>query len=87
LQAIYFIVILNGARNSGGLPKSMVSSFESRNREASNLPRDALLPAPKALFPGAKSEEQHSCAKSTPRGRIHAGGGGNPSIDGGDQIK
>jgi predicted ATPase len=42
-----FIVILHcrshGSRNPGGLPRSMVSRFESGNREASDLPLDALL--------------------------------------------
>jgi hypothetical protein len=33
----------HGSRNPGGLPRSMVSCFESRNREASDLPLDALL--------------------------------------------
>jgi hypothetical protein len=32
-----------GSRNPGGLPRSMVSCFESRNREARDLPLDALL--------------------------------------------
>jgi hypothetical protein len=33
----------HGSRNPGGLPTSMVSCFESRNREASDLALDALL--------------------------------------------
>jgi hypothetical protein len=33
----------HGSRNPGGLPRSMVSCFESRNREASDLPLEALL--------------------------------------------
>ena len=46
---IYCVIILmlhcrsHGSRNPGGLPRSMVSCFESRNREASDLPLDALL--------------------------------------------
>ena len=32
-----------GSRNPGGLPRSMVSCFESRNREASDLPFDGLM--------------------------------------------
>ena len=47
IYIVFFYSILHsrshGARNPGGLPRSMVSCFESRNREASDFPLEALL--------------------------------------------
>jgi quercetin dioxygenase-like cupin family protein len=43
ISSVMLHCLSHGSRNPGGLPRSMVSCFESRNREANDLPLDALL--------------------------------------------